>query len=119
MAARQRACAVASWHSRRRDAHLMKYRVPYRTDAWQPRVPRFPVTGRVIAECQVVEQDLGNQRRLYVELLRYAGQPIRVTVARVESTTVYRCGARRRRNLAYLQPDDLDVVEVAVEDQGA
>ena len=54
-----------------------------------------------------------------MELLRYPGQPIRVTVGRVESTTVYRCGARRRRNLAYLQPDDLDLVEVAVEDQGA
>ena len=97
----------------------MTYQVPYRADVWRAQIRRFPLTVGWCVECQVVEQELGNHRRLYVELIRYPSQSIQVTVARIEATASSGAGVRRRRTITYLQPDDLVLVEVAGENHRA
>ncbi len=83
----------------------MQYRVLYRADGWRPVAPKRPALGA----WQVVQQDLDPQQRLYVELGRLPGAPIRVAVARLE---VRMPGTTRYRTLKQLRPEELELVEL-------
>ncbi len=84
----------------------MQYRVMYRADGWRPLAPTRPARG----EWQGVQQDLAPQARLYVELGRGPGTPIRVAVARLE---VRIPGTTRYRTLKQLRLEALELVELA------
>ncbi len=83
----------------------MKYRVVYRADGWRPLAPKRPALG----EWQVLQQDVGNQQRVYVELGRSPGASIRVAVARLEVAIP---GTARYRTLKQLRPEELELVEL-------
>ena len=83
----------------------MQYRVMYRADGWRPLAPKRPALG----EWQVVHQDLDPQQRLYVELGRVPGAPIRVAVARLEVAIP---GTARYRTVKQLRPEELELVEL-------
>ena len=83
----------------------MQYRVLYRADGWRPVAPTRPALG----EWQVVQQDLAPQERLYVELGRGPGAPIRVAVARL---AVRIPGTTRYHTLKQLRPEELELVEL-------
>ena len=83
----------------------MQYRVLYRADGWRPVAPTRPARG----EWQGVQQDLAPQERLYVELGRGPGVPIRAAVARL---AVRIPGTTRYRTLKQLRPEDLVLVEL-------
>ncbi len=89
---------------------MQQCRVEYSAHAWQPRRQRSHLLP--VEECQVVERDLTDDERLYVELARARGGPPRVVIARI--TILSR---RQRRNQFYrttrfLRADELELVEV-------
>ena len=57
----------------------MKYSVTYHTDGWQSRT-RHPMLPQAVEDCQIVRQTLEDGKRLYVELARFPGAPVRVLV---------------------------------------
>ncbi len=88
----------------------MKYPVTYHTDGWQSRA-RHPMLPQAVEDCQIVRQTLEDGRRLYVELARFPGAPVRVLVARLEASISY-AGKQRYRTVKFLQPDELDLIEI-------
>ncbi len=91
----------------------MKYGIVYDARKW---IPQFAVMShRCVGEWQVIEQDLGNGLRLYVELCRFPETPLRVAVARIDGPFVTSSGATRRHTVKFLQPDDLELIEASEE----
>ena len=88
---------------------MVVYHVPYSTAHWRSR--RHPLLPDYAEECQVVRQDLGQGQRLYIELVRRPGAPIRITVARLE-TSFTRWGQQKYRTVRFLRPDEIALVEV-------
>ena len=91
----------------------MRYRVEYCPDGWHPMTLQYanaPEQHR-IGEWQTVRRDLGDGRRLYVQLVRYPGTAVQVAVARVEVPCT-RLHRTHYRTMKFLQSDDLELIEV-------
>lgn len=83
------------------------YRILYSTAHWQSR--RHPLARDVVEEWQVVRQELAEGQRLYVELVRRHGGPIRITVARRETPDT-RSGQQTYRTARFLRADAIALV---------
>lgn len=86
----------------------MPYRVIYHEDRWQVR--RHPLLPHSTEECQVIRQELDNGQRLYLELTRQAGGPVRIVIARLE-VLFNRHGRHVYRTARFLQPDEVELVQ--------
>ena len=87
----------------------MKYPVIYSAEGWQQRA-RHPMLPGHDEECQIVRHELADGQRLYVELARRPGVPLRVLIARIEVLAM-RGGHQHYRTVRFLQPDELDLIE--------
>ena len=83
----------------------MPYHIRYRTDQWHPYQARQTSAG----QWQIVHQDLGDDRRLAVELHRTAAGTVSITDARIEERRAGRTGKLHWRTWCTLHPDDVIV----------
>jgi putative transposase len=76
----------------------MPYHISYRTDQWHPYQARRAIAG----QWQIVHQDLGDDRRLAVELHRTANGTVSITDARIEERRLCarKKGSHRRSKMA-------------------
>ncbi len=88
----------------------MKYRVIYSAAGWQQRA-RHPMLPGHEEQCQIVRHELPDGQRLYVELARRQGAPLRVLIARIEVLAM-RGGHQHYRTVKFVQPDELELIEL-------
>jgi hypothetical protein len=85
----------------------MTYNIRYHADQWQHYQARQTSAG----QWQIVHQDLGDERRLTVELHRAADGMVSITDARIEEFRAGRTGKLHWRTWRTLHPDEVIVEE--------